>query len=123
VDQKQTKSVFRVFLSDVSISKGKKIKRNQILSKQSEKEFLLNFDGFLMVTYRKKPDESYVAQFFDSSIAQLKQRSLLSLNRGEVVLKNNGRMELPGVSTFGYWYWERIGDLLPENFDPKSNNL
>jgi hypothetical protein len=32
-------------------------------------------------------------------------------------------MEYPGVATFGYWYWERIGDLLPENYDPDNNIL
>jgi len=110
-------------LDEVKISKGVNVDRDAVLTEMPAQEFLLNFDDFLMVTYRNKPDESYYEQFFDVSGATPKQRSLLRLAKGNVILKNNGRMELPGISTFGYWYWERLGDLLPENYDPESDKL
>ena len=71
----------------------------------------------------KKPDDAYVDQFFDRGTVRFQQRSLLHLGEGGVSLKKNGRMELSGISTFGYWYWERIGDLLPENYNPESGIL
>ncbi|MCP4457890.1 MAG: hypothetical protein GY816_07690 [Cytophagales bacterium] len=110
-------------LSKVNIAKGSKVETNQIIKSLNDQKYLLNFDGFLLVTHKKRPEETYVQQFFDVSASTRRQHSLLSLNKGEVVLKNNGRMELPGVSTFGYWYWERLGDLLPENYDPESDKL
>lgn len=108
---------------EVNFSRAQSIKREDILNPISDSEFELNFDGYLMVTYRRKPDDSYQDQFFDSNESREMQRSLLTLNEDPVILKGNGRMEYPGLATFGYWYWERIGDLLPENYDPENNDL
>ena len=110
-------------LDEIDISNAQELERSDILKQISTSEFELDFDGFLIVSYRRKPDDSYSEQFFDSKNARAMQRSLLTLNEGPVMLKSNGRMEFPGLATFGYWYWERIGDLLPENYDPDNNEL
>ena len=107
----------------VRVSEAKELVREDIVTAISDSEYELNFDGFLMVTYKRKPDEAYRDQFFEINDARALQRSLLKLNDGPVILKSNGRMEFPGLATFGYWYWERIGDLLPENYDPDNNIL
>ena len=129
VNDELRKEQFRIMLlptedlAEVSLGIARKSGRNEIITSLSELEYQMNFDGFLMVNYLKKPDEAYVDQFFDRGAVRLQQRSLLRLGEGEVRLKQNGRMELPGVSTFGYWYWERIADLLPENYNPESDIL
>lgn len=110
-------------LAEVGTIRAKKLERDDVIKQISELDYQLNFDGFLMITFLKKPDEAYAEQFFDRGSARLQQRSLLLLAEGEVILKKNGRMELPGVSTFGYWYWERIGNLLPENYDQEIKEL
>lgn len=110
-------------LAEVTLDIAQKLNREDIISKISELDYEMNFDGFLMINFLKKPDDAYVDQFFDRGAVRLQQRSLLRLGEGEVKLKQNGRMELPGVSTFGYWYWERIGNLLPENYNPESDIL
>ena len=110
-------------IDNVDLAKASNINRDDILNPLSSSEFELRFDGFLLVTFKRRPDEGYLDQFFDSIDSRGLQRSLLTLNEEPVILKANGRMEFPGLATFGYWYWERIGDLLPENYDPESNDL
>ena len=110
-------------LNKVNITRETRVETSQVIKSLSDQKFLLNFKGFLLVSYKKRPEDTYIQQFFDVSGSTRHQQSLLSLNKGEVVLKYNGRMELPGVSTYGYWYWERLGDLLPENYDEESDKL
>jgi hypothetical protein len=97
--------------------------RDDILHAQSDNTYTIDFDGFLMVTYRRKPDESYDEQFFDRTGSGGFQHSFIKLNDTTVVLKSNGRLEYPGMATFGYWYWERVGDILPENYYPEKETL
>jgi len=100
-----------------------KVEQKQVLTALDNGTFRLDFDGFLLVTYRQKPDEMYSEQFFDQAAGRAMQRSFIQLNGGPLLLKSNGRMEYPGMATYGYWYWERVGDLLPENYDPENDSL
>lgn len=84
--------------------------------------FQLKFDGFLEVIFRKKPDEAYIEQFFNTG-GYNTQMSLLHQKGVPVAIRTNGRLEYPGVETYGYWYWERLGDLLPENYDPELDEF
>lgn len=102
------------------------VTRNDILESlepESKSSFKLDFENFLKVVYRRKPDEEYQNQFYEEGGSINYQASLLVLPNGPVVVRSNGRMEYPGVATYGYWYWERIGDLLPENYDPENDNF
>lgn len=114
---------FRVYqietedLGEVNNTKREKVSADFILFRDGD-DLELRFTGFLEVIYRKRPDAAYREQFFEASGSGTSQLSLLKLIQDHVVIRNNGRMEYPGVGTYGYWYWERLGDLLPENYDP-----
>lgn len=110
-------------IDQVANATMQKVEMTEILTALPSGNFQLNFDGFLLVTYRQKPDEMYNEQFFDEASGRAMQRSFIRLNEGPVQLKSNGRMEFPGMATYGYWYWERIGDLLPENYYPENESL
>ena len=105
-------------LGEVSGVQSKRIERSDMLIPTKE-GYEMFFDGFLSITYRKSPDEAYVEQFFDPRVSS-KQLSLLKLDKGSMSIKHNGRVEFKGLQTYGYWYWERIGDLLPENYYPDN---
>ena len=95
------------------------------LKREQFRMFLMptaNLDDIGNVT-PQKPDEMYNEQFFDQATGRVLQRSFIRLNEGPVFLKLNGRMEFPGMATYGYWYWERVGDLLPENYYPENESL
>ena len=52
------------------------------------------------------------------------QISFLRLPQGSVRLDLSGEvMDRFGLTTFGYWSWERIADLVPINYDPEYDNL
>ncbi len=110
-------------IESVPDTPSKEVLRDDLLRELADNTYTLDFDGFLMVTYRRKPDESYNSQFFNRAGSREFQHSFISLNDTTVVLKSNGRMEYPGMATFGYWYWERIADILPENYYPENETL
>ncbi len=109
------------FLREIQNANAEKIRSRDIV-RESGDFHLLNFDGFLEVIYRRKTDEEYIRQFYESPDTDY-QQSLLRLQKGSVKIKSNGGMEYPGIETYGYWYWERIGDLLPENYDPDFDEI
>lgn len=110
-------------LSGITSSKERIVKRRDILRATEESSYLLSFDDFLRVVFRRRPDKSYRNQFYEERGSLNVQLSLIQTNDEPVILRKNGRMEFPGVATYGYWYWERVGDLLPENYDPESDNF
>lgn len=94
------------------------VSRDNVLMKMGPDNYALIYDGLLLVTYRRKPDNAYDMNILDGEENRRLQRSVLQLNADTIGLRANGRMEYPGVATYGYWYWERIADLLPENYNP-----
>lgn len=108
-------------LTEVAKLPSKSVDIDQIL-KEDNGSFSLDFEGFLEVVYRRKADEMYKRQFYESPDERF-QLSLLKLKGSALKLKSNGGMEFPGLETYGYWYWERLGDLLPENYDPEMDEI
>ncbi len=110
-------------LSGVPTANEVSLSREDILMPQDNSSYTLAFDNFLKVVYRRKPDEEYKNQFYEERGSLNYQLSLLTIGDRPVILRANGRMEFPGVATYGYWYWERMGDLLPENYDPETDDF
>lgn len=108
-------------LSNIPRTKAEGVKIENIITK-TDRAYLLEFNGFLEVTFRRPVDEEYVRQFFEQTHTK-HQQSLLKLKDGPVTIRANGGMEYPGVETYGYWYWERIADILPENYDPQKDEI
>lgn len=109
-------------LDKISQSNRERIGREELLEGTSE-GFRIKFEGFLEVRYRKAPDEQYREQFFEPTDSEHQISLLRTAHEDGVTLKFNGKMQYPGFETYGYWYWERLGDLLPENYDPENDKI
>lgn len=92
----------------------------------------LQFDGVLEVINTKKMEP---AEYIDYRIAldpslinadyrtmqivaePQNQRSLMTLNLPFVTVDSTGILDRPlGMNVYGYWSWERVGDLLPTDY-------
>lgn len=102
-------------------------------------EWKLDFDGFVMVSYEKELESTqYLNYLMESDMAMNgvstingmynqkpeSQKSIIELKRTYVTLDHNGQIKEPlGLTTIGYWAWERVADLMPADYDPRSDNL
>lgn len=99
----------------------------------------LDFDDYLVVSYSKEQESVnflldgrfssfiYQDQISSNGIPQRnpgKQISVLKLLHGPVRLDLNGQVVDKFASTsFGYWSWERLSDLVPLNYEVKFDNF
>lgn len=99
----------------------------------------LDFKNYMVVEYRKEKESerflnksAFVEVLYSESISPngilIKepgpQISVIRLLRGSVRLDLSGEiMDRFGITTYGYWSWERTADLVPINYDPKFDNL
>ncbi len=84
-----------------------------------EKE--LTFTGYLEIVYtREKEDALFRRWRQDSSGWQLgDQRSYIKLNDGPTLIDQSGEVIDPyGITVYGYFAFERFGDLLPKEYRP-----
>jgi hypothetical protein len=108
---------------DSYLERYRRVARNEIVTLDENGDLRVDFEGYLLVSFKRKPDEFYEKPDYDVDFRPNWQKSYLSLPKGPVTIRKNGRMEYPGFATLGYWYWERLADLLPENYDPKTSLL
>lgn len=114
----------------------KEVDRDEILKQDSTGfNWVLKFDSTLFVRYTleketiaylehlnetaRKREDSYAV---GSSIQQEPgdQVSMIELTKKQVILFPNGQVKNPeGLLRLGYWSWERLGDLMPVNYDQK----
>lgn len=99
----------------------------------------LDFKNNLMVEYRKEresagflKDSEYMNFLYPDLISDegilVKnpgyQLSVVRLLKGSIKIDLSGQiLDKFALSTYGYWSWERLGDLVPINYDPKIDNL
>jgi hypothetical protein len=88
------------------------------LQKQG-KEVLLSFEGYFQVVYTGEKEEIGYVQ--SSSPFQTRrptfQTSVISLREKSVFLEEMGNISDPlGVLFEGYWGWEKVGDMLPLDY-------
>lgn len=116
----------------------KVMKEKDLLAYKGD-HYSLSFKDYLLVEFKREKetqaflDESSFTKFFyaDKIDAQgelqktpTNQTSIIGL------LKSKTRVDLEGqvmdkfaVTTYGYWAWERAGDLVPSNYDPRYENF
>jgi len=111
-----------------------------VISQNNDLSWTLSFENYLYVEYaREKESELYLIQMTtelqeramltrDNLLFLTRkpdvQRSLLRLKDSSVVVDANGHIRQPlGVSTTGYWAWERFADIVPIDYDPKNRKL
>ena len=99
----------------------------------------LNFKNYLLVEFRKEKES---LAFLNNSLSipilyedLINENGVLVKNPGNQLsilklLKRSVRLDLTGevidrfgITTYGYWSWERTADLVPINYDPKYDNL
>ncbi len=138
------KQGFRMYESEtvirVSDQLPGRIKIEEILSRISPVEWQLEFPDYLYIEYLKeKESDQYLFQMAkeleekvllstDNILFLTRkpdiQRSLVKLKESHVNIDANGHIKQPlGVTTIGYWSWERFADVLPIDYDPKTDNL
>lgn len=94
----------------------------------------LDFNNHIAVVYLKEResinfliDEEFSSILHgdvSAGVNRGKQTSLLKLLKGPVRIDLNGQVvDRFALTTFGYWSWERLANLVPINYDPKFDNF
>ena len=109
--------------------------QQMITKSKNDFEWIFSFDGRLLIQYNKEVENAQYlrevnADRFTEGITGLHllkpaaQRSIIELNNEEVTIDKYGQIKEPfGLKTTGYWAWERIGEMMPAEFNPKTDNL
>ena len=135
---------FRIYsvrdISEIFNKKMVEIEPDDILARGTNRyEWKLDFDDYVMVSYDKEVESTqYLSSLNEDEISSNglgptsginshqpgAQKSMLELKRTYVTLDHNGQIKEPlGLTTIGYWSWERVADLMPADYDPKADNL
>lgn len=125
-------------LEKIELNRDKQLSANDIIVFKGD-HYELSFNNFLIVEYRKEKesvdflvDADFVGVIYEKYITDegvlvkepSHQKSIIKLLRKDVRLDLNGQiLDRFALTTYGYWSWERIGDLVPINYDPKWDNL
>ena len=136
------KEGFRIYrvrsLENFEIKKENELSVSDILVFKGD-HYELDFKNYLAVEYRKEKEsadflrsssfvETIYSDFITIDSVLVKepgnQISAIRLLRSSVRLDLSGEvMDRFGLTTYGYWAWERTADLVPINYDPKYDNL
>lgn len=136
------KDGFRVYeaknISNVNYKKLKELTEGDLVVFKGD-HWELEFNNYLVVVYGKEKesmnfllDGQFASVIYGDYIddnkvlnrTPSKQISLLKLLHGPVRIDLNGQVvDRFALSTFGYWSWERLANLVPINYDPKFDNF
>ncbi len=119
-------------LSDSYSKTNTSVKAKDIVTQKSENEWEIEFDGYLLIVNKNELEsDNYLndviknKDYFSgmSSIIEYKnkspsfQRSVLKLKGDHLSVDKYGNVkEENGFITYGYWYWERVAELMPADF-------
>lgn len=100
---------------------GKTIPMNKLITLgERNNEIVLKFKDYLVVKYAGERESlAYLRDFMETRIPG-KQISWLNLARDSVILDIQGRYQDPlfQLHTGGYMAWERLGEMLPADYNP-----
>jgi hypothetical protein len=86
-------------------------------------EIRLSFDGYFQIVYAREKEELGYA-LFSSPFQKRKpayQTSVISMKGNPVILEKSGTVSDPLALVFeGYWGWEKVGDILPLDYEPNQ---
>ncbi len=136
------KDGFRVYetrsIDKVNYKKLEELHEGDILVFKGD-HWELEFNNYLLVVYTKEKESinflldgqsasviygDYIDENKMLNRAPGKQISLLGLLHGPVRIDLNGQVvDRFAISTYGYWSWERLANLVPINYDPKFDNF
>ncbi|MEM9340531.1 MAG: hypothetical protein AAGA66_17485, partial [Bacteroidota bacterium] len=141
LSNKLRKEGFRIY--ETKSLRYSKLKKIQAIDEKDVlvfkgKNWELGFNNYLLVEYmkeRESPNFLMDAEFssilyedfiHDDKISRQpsKQVSILKLLDGPVELDLNGQIiNKFAMTSYGYWSWERLANLVPLNYDPKFDNF
>ena len=136
------KQGFRVYrirsVENLEVGKKNELEESDILVFKGD-HYVLDFKNYLMVEYRKEKesidflnDAEYMNFLYPNLISDEgilvkgpgHQLSVVRLLKGSIKIDLSGQiLDKFALSTYGYWSWERLGDLVPINYDPKTDDL
>ncbi len=79
----------------------------------------LSFEGYFQVVYaREKEEPAYFSNSFQKRQPTY-QTSVISMKGNPITLEKSGTVSDPLALVFeGYWGWEKVGDMLPLDYEP-----
>lgn len=93
----------------------------------------LSFSGVLLIQYKKDMEDPdyglYLSEYAPSSRTTVttgrKQMSWIELPQGFALIDDSGHLfsgiEGFPIAHYGYWAWERFGEMLPADYNPDSD--
>lgn len=87
-------------------------------------EHRLTFDGNLKVIYGREVPNSAYMRYIEYTSRGLRsqhyqQESWIALNQPSIVITTDGHVaDTYAVTRFGYWYFERVAEMLPREYRP-----
>ncbi|GAB4237048.1 MAG: hypothetical protein Tsb0034_11980 [Ekhidna sp.] len=136
------KEGFRIYqakqLDEFKRSKQSELDESDIIVFKGD-HYELDFRQNLIVEYRKEKESLEFLRNADFSAVlygnQISEEGVLMKTPGYQIsiirlLKSSAKLDLTGevldkfaLTTYGYWSWERLADLVPNNYDPRWDNL
>ncbi len=144
VQERLKKEGFRMYQADdivkVSDPTPEIARSEDVVVRNNDFSWTISFPNYLYIEYaREKESELYLIRMASDLQEQAMltrdyvlfltrkpdvQRSMLRLKESSVIVDANGHIRQPlGVSTVGYWAWERFADIVPIDYDPKNQKL
>ena len=86
-------------------------------------ERLLYHEGLLHIVYDEEPESPRYRKFVRdvTGVAQptrMRQYSYLSFDHATTLHTSGFLYEPYTLTTYGYWTWERVADMVPRNYSP-----
>ena len=142
LNQRLKKEGFRIFftkkLDAFNKEKLETLNENDLLVYKGD-HYDLSFKDYLLVEYRKEKESteflsqsSFARTFYPDKINEEGALIKSPGNQMSVIglLKNKTRVDLEGqvmdkfaLTSYGYWAWERMGESVPSNYDPKNKSI
>lgn len=140
VNDNLRKKGYKIWLTESLESELIPAKRDNIVTyNEDSSTWLLSFKDYLYVEYSKEIGKDIRVQkieglpgyYSDLLMADGQegtiggaQKSFIKLRNGEIEVDQNGKLEdRLSVVSFGYWSWERLGNLMPIDYDPKTDKF
>ncbi|RED93890.1 carboxypeptidase-like regulatory domain-containing protein [Marinoscillum furvescens] len=124
--------------SEINEQSPERIPSRSLLFKSAPESWQLSFDQYLIVVYENELESTQYlndqlmqdqrsGKRVHTALSKLRpnaQKSVLELNSEFVTIDSYGQIKEPGgLTILGYWAWERVADMMPADYHPKTDKL
>lgn len=130
---------YSIFLMDKDKLEKRSIKSDEVLKIGANGNKYLSFDEYLAIEYHREYEpieyREYVNRdnpFYYSGVSTEKigirnsnpQSTVLELKSNDIRIYKSGQVQSPeNLVYYGYWSWERMAELMPVNYNFRSDKL